>query len=899
MTNSSFGLRQIAYSYCRFVSQLFGFLGLDGYEIFLTMVLLAAFCCIALLASGRARAAVDRLCPPWLYCLLLICALFIVRLPTFLPNSMNPDEGMFVAGAMKLRYDPVFWRSLDGATSGPLNYYPLTLLNILGLPLDFATARLLNVICIGGAIAVVYRIARLFMPDWAARLTPLPALAAVMAFRSIEFLHYSSECVSVLLIAFGAWLLFAEAVSPRSHWLRGFGIGVIVVLLPLAKLQAAPIAVAIAVGGLANAFFWRQGRKWKEAFWISAGVAAAFVALLFFLVGFGVFGTFQQAYITENLRHANMFPPLPLERFVKYWWPPDLRWYEGGILVFLIYVLGSSYYPRMRREGIRKALNHFAFCDLFVVLILAASLYAIYRPHREFAHYLVFLIIPLALVGVRTLAQSLGSAKNGGAGSRHTAVRSAILFVLTTLALPCLLRSSELSPTFEFENWMTLYRAHIECPVCQLIGHFTKPGAPVAIWGWAPELYVLTGTIPATHDTHMPLEFMTLPQQDYYRRRFLEDLQLYTPKVFIDAVGPGEFSYQDRDAYGFETFPELRQYIARNFYLAGENNAASLPYMRGVVGGVRVFVRKDASDEINLPFRIKCGSDTAVSDEAGNEWKPDVYFEGGKANQLQASEDIGELPPLYRSERVCATTCKYFVPIHNGTYLVRMYFAELEHSGANRRLFDVEVNQDAITLDLDIFRAAHGRAKPYVLERRTTVSDHGLQISLIPRLNQATISAIEILPALEPPASNLQVNETTESETGPLIDPVKWKADPAWTLNSQYAGAGTLAAGQMWSSYGGDDKKTGRIIAGPITPSSPGCLVLPIAHGPSVAHLSVIFLDVPSGQQIGLVPLNPARLLWQFYEIHYSPTATVRLVATDRGAGWGQWLAVGQPRSCK
>jgi hypothetical protein len=345
-------LRQIAYSYCLSVSKLFKLLGFDGYQIGLIFAFLAALCGIAFLAKGRGLAVINRFCPPWLYCLLLIGTLFIARLPTFLPGCLNPDEAMFVAGAMKLRHYPVFWLSLDGATSGPLNYYPLTLLNILGLPLDFATARVLNVLCIGGAIAVVYCIARLSMAEWAARLTPLPPLAAAMAFRGSDFLHYSSECVSVLLIAVGTWLLFAENLSNRADWPRGVAIGLVAVLIPLAKLQAAPIAATIVAGAFANALFWRRRDKWRRFFYVSLGLTAGIAGLLVFLVGFGIFGTFQRSYITANIVKANIFGPVSLETFLHYCLPRDLQWYEGGILAWLLYVLGSSYF-RWGRVGSR------------------------------------------------------------------------------------------------------------------------------------------------------------------------------------------------------------------------------------------------------------------------------------------------------------------------------------------------------------------------------------------------------------------------------------------------------------------------------------------------------------------------------------------------------------------
>lgn len=951
MTTSLSGLRQIAYSYCRIVSQLFKFIGFDGYQIGLIFGLIAALCSIALLGNGRARAVVNRFCPPWLYCLLLIVALFIARLPTFLPGPVHPDEPVFLAGAMKLRHYPVFWQSVDGTTSGPLNYFALTFLNLLGLPLGFPTARLLNIICIGGAITVVYCIARLFMPDWAARLTPLPPLAATMAFRNFELLHYSSECVSVLLIALGTWLICAEALSDRPNWLRGVGIGIIAALLPFAKLQSAPMAMTVAVGGMAQIFVGHKKHRWREVLYVSAGLAAVIASLLLFLKAFGVFGAFQQSYIVSNWGYASSgYMPPSLEKFLQFCVFPDLQWYEGGILACLLYVLGSPYYPWMRRGNRKAAWKQFSkmtviatllygavawwwnniggltwgiilaflftglalgtirtliqrrsvdsFCDLFVFLNLAASAYAVYRPRREYAHYLVFLIFPLAMVGVRTLAWSLRTTKNMWGSSSNPAVSlSAIPFVLFTLALPCLVRSGELRPAFGSETWMATYPVYFESAASVLLKHFAKPGDPVAIWGWAPELYVSTGTLPATRDL-VPSQLASSPQQGYYRRRYIEDLELHPPKVFLDAVGPGEFMYQNRDAFGFETFPELRKYVTSNFYFAGDV-ANERPYVSVAANGVRVFVRRDANHQMKLPFRIKCGSAVAVSDEAGNEWKPDIYFRGGQSRQLAQRAAVEELPAIYRSEHSCAANCQYVIPIENGSYLVRMYFAELDHSGANQRLFDVAVNEDGLALDLDVFRAAQGRAKPYVLERRTTVSEEAIVISLVPTLGEATLSGIEILPPPEIAPSNFQLKEMAENEAGPLINGVQWKTEPAWTLNSHHRDVGNLSTGEMWSSYGGDDTKTGRIISGPLTPRSTGCLVVPVAHGPSVDRLSVALFDIASGQLIGMVPVDTDRRRWQLYEVRYDPALTVRLVADDLGIAWGQWLAVGQPRSCK
>jgi hypothetical protein len=637
----------MAYGYCRFISQHLRFLGIDGYQIGLIFVLLSVLCGTAFLASGRAHAIVSRLCPPWLYCLLLICALFVARMPTLLPGSLSPDESEFLAGAMKLRHNPVFWQSLDGTTSGPLNYYPLTLLNILGLPFDYATARLLNVICIGATIAIVYGIARLFMADWAARLTPLPPLAAAMAFRSTDFLHYSSECVSILLIAGVTWVLVVEHRDNRASWLRGAGIGAMVVFIPFAKLQAAPMAAMIAVASTAPAFFSRKEYRWQRALHIAAGLAAGIASLVLFLLAFGLFGTFQQSYIASNILYVNMGLPVSLSSFLRFCMFRDIKWYEVGILVYLLYCVLTSYHLWGRREGNREASNQFlrtvgiaallycsgawwlsvtrgitwaqvflsvliglaagsirrviqrptsvgelSFYDLVAFLPLAVSLFAAYLPRRAFPHYLMFLFFPLALVGVRTFARLLRTAdpsaesdKDGRVtaavpSSNPAATRSAIVFVLFTLVVPCFIRTKKLRAVFESESGMMAYQPNLECAACQLVNHFARAGDPVTVWGWAPELHVLTGTIPATRESQMSWLLIPSPARDYHRSRFLEDLQRDPPKVFVDAVAPGFFHYQNRVTDGYESFPELRQYVTSNFYLAGE------------VGGVRVFARK-------------------------------------------------------------------------------------------------------------------------------------------------------------------------------------------------------------------------------------------------------------------------------------------------------------------
>ena len=83
----------------------------------------------------------------------------------------------------------------------------------------------------------------------------------------------------------------------------------------------------------------------------------------------------------------------------------------------------------------------------------------------------------------------------------------------------------------------------------------------------------------------------------------------------------------------------------------------------------------------------------------------------------------------------------------NGTYQVRLHFAELNKNGAGLRVFDVNIEGGANELtSFDIWVQAAGINKAIVREFTTTVTDGTLTIQFIRQVENAKISGIEILP---------------------------------------------------------------------------------------------------------------------------------------------------------
>jgi len=58
----------------------------------------------------------------WRWGAAILLMLIAGRWPTlFLSRQFNTDEGFQIVGAATLRHDPLFWRSIFGTTTGPLD----------------------------------------------------------------------------------------------------------------------------------------------------------------------------------------------------------------------------------------------------------------------------------------------------------------------------------------------------------------------------------------------------------------------------------------------------------------------------------------------------------------------------------------------------------------------------------------------------------------------------------------------------------------------------------------------------------------------------------------------------------------------------------------------------------
>jgi glucose/arabinose dehydrogenase len=175
-------------------------------------------------------------------------------------------------------------------------------------------------------------------------------------------------------------------------------------------------------------------------------------------------------------------------------------------------------------------------------------------------------------------------------------------------------------------------------------------------------------------------------------------------------------------------------------------------------------------------YRINVGGSTYI-DTLANTWAEDVqYFNTGNIHSSGASIANTIEDTLYQSERWDSETGPemiYSLPIANGSYDVRLHFAEI-YSGAaspGARTFGVLLEGQLALTNYDIFSLV-GFETAVIESLPATVSDGELNIEFVHGIENPKLSAIEVITAggLEPDVSLLEWGHVGIGATGDVMN---------------------------------------------------------------------------------------------------------------------------------
>lgn len=145
------------------------------------------------------------------------------------------------------------------------------------------------------------------------------------------------------------------------------------------------------------------------------------------------------------------------------------------------------------------------------------------------------------------------------------------------------------------------------------------------------------------------------------------------------------------------------------------------------------------------------------------------------------------------------------------------------------------------------------------------------------------------------------IKSISPEQMGPALPNLRWQIQGAWEKNGPLIAKplGDAPAGDQFESWTGSDSDTGELLSDEFDAPN-GCLVIPVAHGPSVDKLHVNVIDANSSAILKSVPLFGVDGSWRYWQLHVSEaTSRVKIVAEDHGNNWGQWLALGEPHACR
>jgi len=551
---------------------------------------------------------------------LLIACVFWLRLPSALvPRELNPDESQMLSGAMKFLVDPRPWIAVDPSTIGPLNSYLITVFLWMGFKPGFVLVHMLASVLVCLQVLTAYLTLRRLGTEKTAALGASLMVLFYGLSTDHDYLSYQSELLPTLLLMLGFYIFLVwldELAGHRAGAQLGllFSGGLMLGIAPWCKLQAVPITGALGLLVLA-AIFRDRGPSFsfslrvKELIAFCGGAALTSCVMLAILATTGAIKDFWYSYILNSLAYAG---PLSLKKSILHFLFIFLKTPLHQLLLVALLGVGLLLYASPSADLLLVFKKRKWAC-IGLLVYACAALFAVCRPMFCFYHYAIFLVPPMAYLAAVLASPELADlAKSRQSPHRRTS-RLVLVVLFATIALyvaygvrylhmvgairdlshsqsdwnPRIAKVVPDVPEMDSDDRLARLKnllARSIGPLHWAVGDSnerivevvrdiqrTHPVRSLAIWGWAPGVYVLTGIPPATRDSIGFPAISPGPMQGYFRARFVADLRQKAPDLFIDAVAPDAFMWGLWSADdGYESDPQLRKFIEDSYILVDE-----------------------------------------------------------------------------------------------------------------------------------------------------------------------------------------------------------------------------------------------------------------------------------------------------------------------------------------
>jgi hypothetical protein len=145
------------------------------------------------------------------------------------------------------------------------------------------------------------------------------------------------------------------------------------------------------------------------------------------------------------------------------------------------------------------------------------------------------------------------------------------------------------------------------------------------------------------------------------------------------------------------------------------------------------------------------------------------------------------------------------------------------------------------------------------------------------------------------------ITSIAPKQAGPALPPGEWTTTTPWRTNGNLPDTphGEKPRGKYFDDWRNGNTDSGELVS-PLFKISNSCVVIPVAHGVSVTNLKIRISDSAGSATLASIPMFGADQGWRYWQMRIpGQVPAIRVVASDFGRDWNEWMALGQPLSCR
>ena len=476
---------------------------------------------------------------------------------------LNTDEFVIGAKALRLVKNNFNLYEFDGDTSGLLNALFLTWPKIFDFDVSYLSIRITSILIISLILYFTYKIITANLKKKLGLILFLPLVLFFAFSKDPDFIHYTNELIATLLIMISIYLITSnEKVLKLKNFLISFILGSVL----FAKMQFFPVAIIIFSTLILNEFY--QSKNFKQILLLSLCFCAPltlislyyffnqnFIDLFYNVIHYPLSDLVSRNLNTDQIiadtnsisaiKNSNKFQIIIDHLLVNSVF--HLIYFYLLILIFLLFCLKDL---KLIIKGINfeLLLISISIISTLIISLITGSV------HR---HYLIVLLPMIPIFMSIFIKSYYGNSQLNKNFEKFSAILL-VFFIISIIFENSKFYSKKFIPVnFKKDN------INFQNPKILDFLKLNK-NESIIVWGWKPELYILSNFSPAARDTVNQKQIDYKSNRNYFRKRFISDFINNDPSLLVDYVKPNSYMFTSENQ-NVKNFPELIKILDSDF----------------------------------------------------------------------------------------------------------------------------------------------------------------------------------------------------------------------------------------------------------------------------------------------------------------------------------------------